>query len=343
MQTLYLSVPGVVLPGRPWTNADQIAAVRDRFRGDPSEWAKIERRLEFVFRLCGSDTRYYDRDPERSVADLAADAARVCLAQAGVEAHELGLVINGSVRRDYFEPATAMEISAKLGLERVQAFDVTSACAGLLQGIHVAVGLMHVDPSLEHALICAGDLTGPYLSYDIQDKDDVAVRSAGLTIGEGGSAFLLSRTPRGPSGRILALLSEAHPQHHALCRAPIDGSFTSHSAELFKLNRHLPEHVRELLRRCGKTPAQVDRWISHQPSNAVVLEVIDALGVERERAPLCHGVFGNTINSTVPMTLDQVLRAGPIADGELLVLSSAAAGFSMVSIALEWEAGDVTP
>jgi 3-oxoacyl-[acyl-carrier-protein] synthase III len=289
-------------------------------------------------RLCGSDTRYYDRDPSRRVADLAVAAADRCLAQAGVEARELDLVINGSVRRDDFEPATAMEISAKLGITRVQAFDVTSACAGLLQGVHVAAGLMHMDPSVELALICAGDLTGDFLSYDIQTKDDVAVRSAGLTIGDGGSAVLLARRPRGPSGRILALLSEAHPEHYDLCSAPIDGSFHSRSAELFKLNRHVPDHIRALLGRCGLEPAAIDRWICHQPSDWVVLEIVDALGVERERAPRCHGVFGNTINSTVPMTLAAVLDEGPIATGERLVLSSAAAGFAMVSIALEWVA-----
>ncbi len=336
MDPLYLSAPGVLLPDAKWTNADQLAEVRAQFRGTEREWAAVERRLEFVFRLCNSQARYYEPEPEGKLADYAVAAARRCLAALALAPTQLDMVINGSVKRDYFEPATAMEISAKLGLERVHAFDVTSACAGLLQGVHTAAAFMHLDREIERALICAADLSAGHLSHDIQTKDDVAVRAAGLTIGDGASAFVLSRTPLRRGGRILGMLSESLPQHYHLCSAPISGSFRSESGELFKLNAQVPDHVRALLRRCGKTPADVDRWICHQPSDSVVAKIMDTLGVPLERAPLCHGLFGNTVNSTVPMTLDHVLREGPIAPGELLLLSSAAAGFMMVSVLLEW-------
>ena len=54
---------------------------------------------------------------------------------------------------------------------------------------------------------------------------------------------------------MLAIASESLPQHHHLCRAPIDGSFESSSAELFKLGEHVPDHIHELLRRMGETVA----------------------------------------------------------------------------------------
>jgi 3-oxoacyl-[acyl-carrier-protein] synthase III len=338
MASIYLSAPGVVLPTAACTNEDQLARVRAQFRGSEQEWQGVRRRLEFVFRLCNSQTRYYEPDPDCRVADYAVAASLRCLAELGLRPEQLDMVINGSVTRDYFEPATAMEISAKLGLERVHAFDVTSACAGLLQGVHTAVAYMNMYPEVEHALVCAADLTARFLSYDIQDKDDVAVRAAGLTIGDGASAFVLSRRPLRTGGRVLGLLSESFPQHHHLCSVPIAGSFSSHSGELFKLHRQLPDHARELLRRCGKTPADVDRFICHQPSDSVIASIMNELGLPLERAPTCHALFGNTVNSTVPMTLDHVLQQGPIAPGELLLLSSAAAGFMMVSLLLEWGA-----
>jgi 3-oxoacyl-[acyl-carrier-protein] synthase III len=334
---LYLSAPGVVLPDVKWTNEDQLAKVHEQFRGSAQEWAAIRRRLEFVFRLCHSQDRYYEPDPDRRVADYAVAASRRCLDAIGLRPGQLDMVINGSVTRDYLEPATAMEISAKLGLERVHAFDVTSACAGLLQGVHTAAAFMHMYSDVEYALVCAADLTARFLSYDIQNKDDVAVRAAGLTIGDGASAFVLSRAPLRSGGRVLGLLSQSLPQHHDLCSAPITGSFSSRSGELFKLHRHVPDHVRELLHSCGKSPADVDRFICHQPSDSVIQATMQALDVPLERATPCHGLFGNTVNSTVPMTLDHVLRHGrPIDPGELLLLTSAAAGFMMVSLLLEW-------
>jgi 3-oxoacyl-[acyl-carrier-protein] synthase III len=336
MQTLYLSAPGVVLPEVKWTNHDQLAKVHAQFRGTEQEWKTVRRQLEILFRLSSSRERYHEPEPHGRLAEYAARAARRCLATAGLRAEQLDLVINGSIAREYFEPATAMEISAQLGLERVHAFDVTSACAGLLEGIQVAAGLMHMHADLEHALICAADLTTTKISFDIQDATDVASRGAGLTIGDGASAFVLSRAPLGPSGRLLGIASNSLPQHHHLCTAPIDGSFTSQSAELFKLGEHVPGHLEALLRRCGKTIAEIDHWVCHQPSDSVVGKLMTSLGVELERAPLCHALFGNTVNSTVPMTLDLLLQRGRVEPGDLLLLSTAAAGFTMVSLVLEW-------
>ncbi|MFO7562530.1 MAG: 3-oxoacyl-[acyl-carrier-protein] synthase III C-terminal domain-containing protein [Enhygromyxa sp.] len=336
MIPLYLSAPGVVLPEVKWTNQDQLARVRARFRGTEQEWEGIRRQLQILFRLSNSRERYHEPEPHGRLADYAVTAAQRCLERVGLRAEQLDLVINGSIAREYFEPATAMEISAKLGLERVHAFDVTSACAGLLEAVHVAAGLMHINPELEHALVCAADLTTSVMSLDIQNAADIATRGAGLTIGDGAAALVLSRAPLRQGGRVLGISSTSLPQHHHLCSAPVDGSFTSHSAELFKLGEHVPGHVEALLRRCDKTIAEVDHWVCHQPSDSVVRKLMSALGVELERVLLCHELFGNTVNSTVPMTLDLLLRRGRVAPGELLLLSSAAAGFTMVSLLLEW-------
>lgn len=336
MDALYLSAPGVALPDVQWTNQDQLAKVRAHFRGSEQEWESIRRQLELVFALCNSKLRYHEPEPHGRLAEYAARAARACLDGAGLRAEQLGLVINGSIAREYFEPATAMEVCAKLGLERTHAFDVTSACAGLLEGVHAAAAYMHMYPELEHALVCAADLTTSVLSHDIQSSADLAIRGAGLTIGDGAAAFVLSRQPLPQSGRVLGLLSQSLPQHHHLCSAPIHGSFRSNSAELFKLGEHVPGHIHELLRRCGTTIAEIDHWVCHQPSDAVVSKLMNALGVPLERALLCHELFGNTVNSTVPMTLDQLLRRGRVKPGDRLLLSTAAAGFAMVSLVLEW-------
>lgn len=336
MQTLYLSAPGVVLPTVKWTNEDQLTKVRARFRGSEQEWQGIRRQIELLFRLSNASERYHEPAPHGRLAEYAATAARRGLARAGLAADRLGLVINGSIAREYFEPATAMEISAKLGLERVHAFDVTSACAGLLEGIHAAAAFMHMDTGLEHALICAADLTTSVISFDIQDSADLALRGAGLTIGDGAAAFVLSRAPLGECGRVLGIASHSLPQHHHLCAAPIDGSFFSNSAELFKLGEHVPAHLDELLDRCGKSRAEVDHWICHQPSDSALTKLMSSLGVELERVPMCHALFGNTVNSSVPMTLDLALGRGQIQPGDLVLLSTAAAGFTMVSLLLQW-------
>src|SRR5262249_13406415 len=151
------------------------------------------------------------------IATMAVRASRQCLADCAVEPEALDLVIYGGIGRDYLEPATAMEVAGKLGIEQTRALDVTSACAGQLLGIITACAWFHLYDSLNSALICAAELPRDSLVYDIQSYEELPYLGAGVTVGAGASAFLLSRTPiAGGCLRITATESIALPQHWQL-------------------------------------------------------------------------------------------------------------------------------
>jgi len=348
---VYISTPGIELPRTRLSNDEQLARVRANFRGDEREWRRIEKRLRFVFHLCGSDERYIEANHEIPMADYAVAAARDALDGAGVDPADVDMLINGSIARDYFEPATAMEVAAKLGLPRVShVFDVTCACAGLLQAVHTAVAYMSLYDDVRNVVVCAADLTKGRISYDIQDREQVALRAAGLTIGECASAFVLSRDPLASGGRLRAVRTESMPEYFHLCQAPVHATFTSNSAELFRLNQFVPDHVRRTLAEACLEPTEVDHWVCHQPSESIVLKVLTELGVDTDRAPLTHRHYGNSINSTVPVTLHHLLGERAVERGQTMLWHSAAAGFQMVSAVVEWcvasspaRAADVAP
>jgi 3-oxoacyl-[acyl-carrier-protein] synthase III len=217
--------------------------------------------------------------------------------------------------------------------------DVTCACAGLIEALHVATGYFALHNELQTApLICAGELTRDRINYDMQSLEDVAVGVAGLTLGNAAAAFLVSRQPL-PAGsaRLVGLMHKTLSEHYALFRAPVDGHFTSHSKEPFALAVHVTPELRRLLADAGWSPEDVGHYAFHQPSEAVLERVLAELGARPQACVHTHSLFGNTASTAWAVALDYRLRTGTVRNGDKIVVASAAAGFTVVGAAAVWE------
>ena len=253
-------------------------------------------------------------------------------------ATDIDLLIYGGIARDAFEPATAAEVAGRLGAKPLHAMDVTCACAGLIEALHVATGYFAIHDEIQTALICAGELTRDRISYDMQSMEDVALGVAGLTLGNAAAAFLVSREPLPPgSARLVGLMHKTLSEHYALCRAPVDGQFTSRSKELFALAVHAPPEIRRLLADVGWSPEDVDHYAFHQPSEALLEQVLAELGARPQACVHTHSLFGNTASTSWAVALDYRLRSGTVRAGDKIVVASAAAGFTIVCAAAVWE------
>jgi 3-oxoacyl-[acyl-carrier-protein] synthase III len=337
---LYLSKPGVSFPAVRVDNREIIRRVRERYRGSPAEWPTLENAIERVFALCKTRYRFLEPDENARVADYAVAAAQRCLAVNETSLSEVDLVLCGGIARQYFEPATAMEIAAKLGLERTHALDVTAACVGHLEAIQTAAAHLALHPHYRTALVCTSELTGSYLSYDIQSVRDLHDRTAGLTVGNAAACVLLRREPWPGGGlRLLRIGSHSVPGHWELCQVPIGGSFTSSSVELMRLGRLIPPLLEENLTAMGWRPNDVSHYVFHQPSEMMVRKILSDIGADPARGVYSHSAYGNTASASVAVTLDMLLAERELAVGEKLVLGSAAAGFSVVIATGEWNKG----
>ncbi|HEY3994498.1 MAG TPA: 3-oxoacyl-[acyl-carrier-protein] synthase III C-terminal domain-containing protein [Mycobacterium sp.] len=316
-----------------------LSRVRASFRGSASEWDPIEEGIRYVFGRCNTQVRYVDPDPTLSPGEFASRAATACLWQNGVEASEVDLLVYGGIAREAFEPATAAEVAGRLGATPIHAFDVTCACAGLVEALHVVAGYFALHDELQTALVCAGELTRDRLTYDIQSVDDVTTRAAGLTLGNAAAAFLVTREPLpGGSARLTGFRHKSLPQHYDLCTAPIDGHFISHSKELFALAVHVPPEVRLLTEAVEWSPQDVDHYIFHQPSEAILTRVFNELGARPEARVHTHSLFGNTASTSWAVALDHRLKHGTVEGGDKIVIASAASGFTIVCASAVWDA-----
>ncbi|MGB8209932.1 MAG: 3-oxoacyl-[acyl-carrier-protein] synthase III C-terminal domain-containing protein [Mycobacterium sp.] len=335
---LYLSGPATVLPDASVDNEAALSRVRESFRGSAAEWDMIDQSIRYVFDRCNTKMRYLEASPTLSPGEFASRATTTCLEENGVAATDIDLLIYGGIARDAFEPATAAEVAGRLGAKPLYAFDVTCACAGLIEALHVAAGYFALHDEIQTALICAGELTRDRITYDMQTLEDVALGVAGLTLGNAAAALLVSREPL-PAGsaRLVGVLHKTLSEHYALCRAPVDGHFTSHSKELFALAVHVPPEIRRLLADAGWSAEDVDHYAFHQPSEAVLERVLTELGARPQACVHTHSLFGNTASTSWAVALDYRLRSGTVATGDKIVVASAAAGFTLVGAAAVWE------
>jgi len=336
---VYLSKPSISLPEEKFSNEDIIKRLKENFSGDPSAWAEIESAIQKIWEMCDTKVRYLDLDPTHHVADYAVRSSQACLEANQVTADDLDLVIYGGIAREYFEPATAMEVAGKLGVKAVHAFDVTSACAGMLEGAHIASAHLGMKESHKLALVCAAELTREFLSFSIQKPEELILKVAGLTIGNAAASWLVGKEPF-PGGcmKLMDMQNYSLPGHWGLCSAPIDGSFNSFSKELFKLNVHCAPQMKIMLDALGWDVADIDHFVFHQPSKAVVLKVLSDLGADPEKAVFSHHLYANTSSTTVPLAMHQLLQERKPKAGDKFLLSTAAAGFTVVNAAGEWVA-----
>jgi 3-oxoacyl-[acyl-carrier-protein] synthase-3 len=335
---LYLSKPFVHLPAVRVDNAEIIRRVRAAFKGTDAEFASIASAIEHVFGLCKTQVRYLEPDERPGIiADYAVAAAKQCLEMNDVPLDEVDLVICGSIARQYFEPATAMEVAAKLGLKRTHAFDVTAACVGHLEAIQTAAGYLGLHDNYRTALVCTSELSGPFLSYEIQTVRDLQMKTAGLTIGNAAACMLLRKKPFPRGGiRLHAINTFTAPDHWHLCQVPINGTLISSSVELMRLGKYIPPWVQERLGALGLKPNDIDHYIFHQPSEVMVRKILADIGVDPEKGVYTHALYGNTASASIGVTYRQLLEDRRVKIGDKLVLGSAAAGYSMVMATGEW-------
>jgi 3-oxoacyl-[acyl-carrier-protein] synthase III len=335
---IHLSRPAIVLPDEAVDNDAVLQRVRNSFRGAASEWEPIEQGIRYVFDRCNTQVRYIEPDMSVSPGEFAARAATACLWQNGIDASEVDLLVYGGIAREAFEPATASEVAARLGAKPLHAMDVTCACAGLVEALHVVAGYFALHDELKTALVCAGELMRDRVSYDIQSVEDVATRAAGLTIGNAAAALLVTRESLpGGSARLIDIRHKTLSQHYDLCTAPVDGHFTSRSKELFALAVHVLPEVGSMIDDAGWSPADVDHYIFHQPSEAILRRVFDALGARPEARVHTHSLFGNTASTSWAVALDHRLKDGNVQGGDKIVIASAASGFTIVGAAAVWD------
>ncbi len=269
----------------------------------------------------------------RTCSDMAAEAGRRALADAGLTAADLDCIIVGTVTPDYPLPATATVVQEKLGAGRAAVMDVVAACAGFLYGLSIARAFIQTGVNK-----CVLVIGSEHLSSITNYKD----RNTCVLFGDGAGAAVVTAGKPGEEGRgILSTFLSGDGQYRELLHIPLGGSHSplTHETvedsgryiymdgrEVFKLAvREMEDAADHVLADAGVTPDQIDMVIPHQANARIIEALSKRLGVNQDRVYTNIDRFGNTSSASVPIALDEARKSGRIGTGSL-VLSVAFGG-----------------
>jgi 3-oxoacyl-[acyl-carrier-protein] synthase-3 len=265
-------------------------------------------------------------DKSQASSDLALEASRRALEAAGVTAAEIDLIIVATSTPDYIFPSTACLLQAKLGVKGCAAFDMQAVCSGFVYALATADSLIK---SAVHKKVL---VVGAEVFSRILDWND---RATCVLFGDGAGAVVLAAGDKAgihasalhADGSLAGILSV--PGN--VCGGGIVGSpfLQMQGNQVFKVAvKVLDECAREVVAAAGMTLADVDWLIPHQANVRILEATAKRLGLPREKLVVTVDHHANTSAASVPLALDEYLRAGRIKAGQRVMLQGVGGGFT---------------
>ena len=310
---------GSFLPGPPVSNLDLIT------RG-------IDTSDEWIVERTGIRQRHLAHASQTS-SDLAFPAARAAMESAAVGADEIDLIIVATSTPDFVFPSTACILQAKLGIKNCPAFDVQAVCTGFVYALATA------DKFIRSGQHKCALVVGAEVFSRILDWND---RGTCVLFGDGAGAVVLQASER-PG--ILSSVLHADGSHAGILCVPGNvsgGKITGDpllrmdGQAVFKFAvKVLDEVARETAAAAGVELADVDWLIPHQANVRILNATAKKLGVAPGRVVVTVDRHGNTSAASIPLALDEALRAGRIKAGQKVMLEGVGGGFTWGAVLLE--------
>jgi 3-oxoacyl-[acyl-carrier-protein] synthase-3 len=327
--------------GRPTTIASLATYVPPRLLTNADLEKMVETTDEWILQRTGIRERHIV-DPGVATSDLGREAAIKAIANAGLSPSDIGFIVVGTVTPDMMFPSTACIIQQKIGARRAWGFDLSAACSAFTYSL-TAASQMVASGAHEHALVVGADVMSSIIDY--QD------RSTCVLFGDGAGAVVVSAAQPGEPAIIdfeHEIDGEGGP---ALCM-PAGGSLKPSSHETVDQRLHYvkqegqavfrfavrktEEISRRILERNGLTAADIDLFVSHQANRRIIQSATEKLGVDPAKVVINIERFGNTTAATIPLALNDAIISGRLKKGQLVLLASVGAGFTVGAVLLRW-------
>ena len=297
---------------------------------------------EFVTHVLGIHERHVCAEDE-STADLATNAGRQALENAGIDAAELDLIILATDTPEQLSPATSVVVQHRLGAVNAGTFDVNSACAGFVTALDTASKFIIADPAYRNVLVVGAYAMSKYL--DLHDKKTATI------FADGAGALVLQARDDGPgflAGKLRA-----------------DGSFHDHMG-IYAGGTHLPitkqvldEGIWNKVRFAKKYPAEVNTegwpalvqqvlakarlniddiklFLFTQVNLSTIKEVMAKLELPMERTHTIMHKWGYTGSACIPMVLHDAVSLSKLKRGDNIVMCASGGGLNMACVAFRW-------
>ncbi len=280
--------------------------------------------------------------PGVATSDLGKEAAIKAIERAGLTPDDIGLIITGTVTPDMMFPSTTCLIQHKIGAHHAWGFDLSAACSAFTYALTTASQLVATGAH-EHALVVGADVMSSIIDY--QD------RATCVLFGDGAGAVVVSAAEEG-QGAILDFEHEIDGSGGDALYMPGGGSLRPPSHEtvdqrmhyvkqdgraVFKFAvRKTEEIAQRILARNGLKTSDLDLFVSHQANRRIIESAAEKLGLGPDKMIINIDKYGNTTAATIPLALNDAVCSGRLKKGDLVLLASVGAGFTVGAVLLRW-------
>lgn len=325
LPTVSIVGTGVYLPERVVTN-DDLSKI-------------VDTNDEWIYSRTGMRERRLARD-DQATSDLAAEAAKAALADAGISADEVDLLIVATLSPDMFFPSTACFVQEKIGAKNAYCYDLGAACSGSLYAIETAKNQIACG-AVKTALVIGAEKMSTFLDWEDRNTcvlfgdgaGAVVLRATGAergimqgTFGSDGSLANLLWTPGGGS------------------RAPISQAVIDEKQQYLKMEgrevykhavKQMTQSVIDVLEKNGLAADDIKYFVAHQ-ANARIIEAIGKRLNVMDRMFMNVEKYANTSAAALLIAVDEVVKSGTIKQGDLMLLVAFGGGFTWGANIVEW-------
>ncbi len=281
-------------------------------------------------------------DPGVATSDLAKEASVEAIRRAGLTPDDIDLIIVGTVTPDTLFPSTACLLQHKIGASHAWGFDVSAACSAFAYSLTVGSQLIAAG-SVRYALIVGADVMSSIIDY--------TDRTTCVLFGDGAGAVVLGPSENNEFG-VLDFAHEIDGSGGSALCMPAGGSLRPATHDTVDQRMHFVKQdgpsvfkfaVRRtgdlcdrLLKRNNVTADDIDLFVSHQANRRIIEAVAGRVGIDPSKVIINIERFGNTTAGTIPLALNDAVESGRLKKGDLVLLASVGAGFTVGAVLLRW-------
>ncbi|MBP7705973.1 MAG: ketoacyl-ACP synthase III [Candidatus Aminicenantes bacterium] len=280
-------------------------------------------------------------------SDLAAEAARRAIADAGIDPATIDFIVAATLSPDHYFPGIGVLVQAKLGLGPIGALDVRDQCSGFLYALSAADQYIKAG-TYKRILLVAAEVQSTNLDFSDRGRD------MSVLFGDGAGAVILEPHAADDGRGILSthLYADGNCVSQLWMEKPSSKDSPTFQPPFFEEGRffpkmdgrtvfvnacqRMPEAVRTALTANGLTIDAVDHLIPHQANDRISLMVAKGLKIPVEKVIRNIDRLGNTTAASIPIALDEAVKAGRIKRGDLVALTAFGSGFTWASALVRW-------
>jgi 3-oxoacyl-[acyl-carrier-protein] synthase-3 len=276
-----------------------------------------------------------------ATSDLAVEAAKCALIHRGIDASEIEVIVVATVTPDMLFPSTACLVQHKLGVKSVWGFDLSAACSAFLYALQAGAQFVATGAH-KKVLVIGADVMSSILDY--------TDRATCILFGDGAGAVLLE--PSEDDSGIIDFEHEIDGSGACSLYMPGGGSLHPSTHETVDKKMHvvhqdgqavfkfavkkMAEVCETLLERNGIQATDIDCFLPHQANQRIIKATAERLGLKPESVIINIERYGNTTAATIPLAMQTARDDGRLKKGDLVLLASVGAGFTVGATLLRW-------